>query len=72
MGQLLFFLSFLAFRKNEKKNEKRELPKLGIAPRLPRPQRGVLLLDYFGGMMQLEVLGYRFLFSAIWKLNATI
>ena len=24
------------------------MPKLGIAPRLPRPQRGVLLLDYFG------------------------
>ena len=30
------------------------MPKLGIAPRLPRPQRGVLLLDYFGGMRQLE------------------
>ena len=27
---------------------KNPLPKLGIAPRLPRPQRGVLLLDYFG------------------------
>ena len=26
------------------------MPKLGIAPRLPRPQRGVLLLDYFGGI----------------------
>ena len=33
------------------------MPKLGIAPRLPRPQRGVLLLDYFGGMRQLEDLG---------------
>ena len=30
------------------------MPKLGIAPRLPRPQRGVLLLDYFGGMRRLE------------------
>ena len=30
------------------------MPKLGIAPRLPRPQRGVLLLDYFGGSWQLE------------------
>ena len=30
------------------------MPKLGIAPRLPRPQRGVLLLDYFGGSRQLE------------------
>ena len=28
--------------------QKNALPKLGIAPRLPRPQRGVLLLDYFG------------------------
>ena len=33
------------------------MPKLGIAPRLPRPQRGVLLLDYFGDMRQLEDLG---------------
>ena len=30
------------------------MPKLGIAPRLPRPQRGVLLLVYFGGSRQLE------------------
>ena len=30
------------------------MPKLGIAPRLPRPQRGVLLLDYFGDSRQLE------------------
>ena len=30
------------------------MPKLGIAPRLPRPQRGVLLLDYFGGWRQME------------------
>ena len=30
------------------------MPKLGIAPRLPWPQRGVLLLDYFGGSRQLE------------------
>ena len=30
------------------------MPKLGIAPRLPRPQRGVLLLDYFGSRRALE------------------
>ena len=34
--------------------KKNALPKLGIAPRLPRPQRGVLLLDYFGGWRQME------------------
>ena len=33
------------------------MPKLGIAPRLPRPQRGVLLLDYFGGIwIRVEIL----------------
>ena len=36
------------------KTKKRKMPKLGIAPRLPRPQRGVLLLDYFGGWRQME------------------
>ena len=40
--------------KNAKKCKQKELPKLGIAPRLPRPQRGVLLLDYFGGWRQME------------------
>ena len=30
------------------------MPKLGIAPRLPRPQRGVLLLDYFGAALLME------------------
>ena len=30
------------------------MPKLGIAPRLPRPQRGVLLLDYFGFTQRVE------------------
>ena len=38
----------------KKKCKQKELPKLGIAPRLPRPQRGVLLLDYFGGWRQME------------------
>ena len=33
---------------------KNALPKLGIAPRLPRPQRGVLLLDYFGAALLME------------------
>ena len=28
--------------------KKKKLPRLGIAPRLPRPQRGVLLLYYLG------------------------
>ena len=40
---------FLAyFFAPNRQNQKNALPKLGIAPRLPRPQRGVLLLDYFG------------------------
>ena len=43
-----FFTAFL------QKKIKREMPKLGIAPRLPRPQRGVLLLDYFGSRRALE------------------
>ena len=39
---------FIFVRGNQTQNQKKRLPKLGIAPRLPRPQRGVLLLDYFG------------------------
>ena len=29
-------------------DDNKKLPRLGIAPRLPRPQRGVLLLYYLG------------------------
>ena len=51
--------SFIFFFSPKKKQTKKfrkqnELPKLGIAPRLPRPQRGVLLLDYFGRSHELE------------------
>ena len=48
----IFWPIFFAIDNQNKK--KSALPKLGIAPRLPRPQRGVLLLDYFGGSRQLE------------------
>ena len=46
--------SFIFFLLRVLKQKKRKMPKLGIAPRLPRPQRGVLLLDYFGGRRALE------------------
>ena len=46
--------SFIFFFLRVKKQKKKEMPKLGIAPRLPRPQRGVLLLDYFGSRRALE------------------
>ena len=47
-----FFGPFFCNRQSKPK--KSALPKLGIAPRLPRPQRGVLLLDYFGSRRALE------------------
>ena len=50
---------------------KNALPKLGIAPRLPRPQRGVLLLDYFGATAY-GGSGYRSRFSTLRRLYATM
>ena len=47
------------------------MPKLGIAPRLPRPQRGVLLLDYFGATAY-GGSGYRSRFSTLRRLYATM
>ena len=47
-----FFAHFFCNR--QFKQKKSAPPKLGIAPRLPRPQRGVLLLDYFGSRRALE------------------
>ena len=44
----------LFFCNRQFKQKKSALPKLGIAPRLPRPQRGVLLLDYFGAALLME------------------
>ena len=61
---LLFFLL-------KKKCKQKELPKLGIAPRLPRPQRGVLLLDYFGATAY-GGSGYRSRFSTLRRLYATM
>ena len=43
------------FGKSSKKKE--WLPRLGIAPRLPRPQRGVLLLYYLGTLRTVRVTG---------------
>ena len=55
LGVRIPLASYSFFLSKEKKNCKQnELPKLGTAPRLPRPQRGVLLLDYFGGWRQME------------------
>ena len=51
--------------------KKNALPKLGIAPRLPRPQRGVLLLDYFGATAY-GGSGYRSRFSTLRRLYATM
>ena len=52
LASFLFPLQAILFlfleEEEEKLNKKKKMPKLGIAPRLPRPQRGVLLLDYFG------------------------
>ena len=56
---------------NAKKTKKSALPKLGIAPRLPRPQRGVLLLDYFGATAY-GGSGYRSRFSTLRRLYATM
>ena len=53
------------------KTKKSALPKLGIAPRLPRPQRGVLLLDYFGATAY-GGSGYRSRFSTLRRLYATM
>ena len=53
LGVRIPLASYIFFLLKKKANKK-ELPKLGIAPRLPRPQRGVLLLDYFGGWRQME------------------
>ncbi len=47
------------------------LPTLGIAPRLPRPQRGVLLLDYVGAAAS-GGSGYRSRFSTLRRLYATM
>ena len=61
-----FFLS-----NRQCKQKKSALPKLGIAPRLPRPQRGVLLLDYFGATAY-GGSGYRSRFSTLRRLYATM
>ena len=55
----------------EKKKKKKVLPTLGIAPRLPRPQRGVLLLDYDGAAAS-GGSGYRSRFSTLRRLYATM
>ena len=62
------FLAHFFFAIDNKKNA---LPKLGIAPRLPRPQRGVLLLDYFGATAY-GGSGYRSRFSTLRRLYATM
>ena len=62
------FLAHFFAIDNQKKNA---LPKLGIAPRLPRPQRGVLLLDYFGTTAY-GGSGYRSRFSTLRRLYATM
>ena len=63
------FLAYF-FAPNRQK-QKNALPKLGIAPRLPRPQRGVLLLDYFGATAY-GGSGYRSRFSTLRRLYATM
>ena len=65
-----FFGPFFFAIDNQNK-KKSALPKLGIAPRLPRPQRGVLLLDYFGATAY-GGSGYRSRFSTLRRLYATI
>ena len=62
---------FIFVRGNQTQNQKKRLPKLGIAPRLPRPQRGVLLLDYFGTTAY-GGSGYRSRFSTLRRLYATM
>lgn len=62
-----FFGPFFCSRQSKKS----ALPKLGIAPRLPRPQRGVLLLDYFGATAY-GGSGYRSRFSTLRRLYATM
>ena len=64
-----FFGPFFCNRQSKPK--KSALPKLGIAPRLPRPQRGVLLLDYFGATAY-GGSGYRSRFSTLRRLYATM
>ena len=66
-----FFAHFFCPIDNANKKKKSALPKLGIAPRLPRPQRGVLLLDYFGATAY-GGSGYRSRFSTLRRLYATM
>ena len=63
--------TFWFFCNRHFKQKKSALPKLGIAPRLPRPQRGVLLLDYFGATAY-GGSGYRSRFSTLRRLYATM
>ena len=65
-----FFRPFF-FPIDNANKKKSALPKLGIAPRLPRPQRGVLLLDYFGATAY-GGSGYRSRFSTLRRLYATM
>ena len=66
-----FFRPFFFSNRQFKQKKKSALPRLGIAPRLPRPQRGVLLLDYFGATAY-GGSGYRSRFSTLRRLYATM
>ena len=55
---------------NEKENQNKNMPPPGIAPGLPAPQAGVLLLYYSGGGCGGS--GYRSRFSTLRRLYATM
>ena len=58
--------------KTKRTRTKQKVPRLGIAPRLPRPQRGVLLLYYLGDLDARRPRGTRIFASAITEPRAAL